>query len=339
MLAMRLSRSHRAAKGLRYPGRVLTILTIPKPFVGRIGEIQRNALESWMGLGHGVQILLIGDEPGVADVARELGVQHVGGIERSERGTPRLDSAFAAAATVADFPLWSLVNADIILLEDFLPAVDRVARAFKKFVMIGECRDLTVPSRIRVRDAVVGEQLRRQAFQDGRLRGYAALDYFVFPRGSFDPLPPFLIGRANFDNWLVWRARSRGHPVVDATRSVVAIHQSHDYTHVAGGRDEAYSGEEATYNLHLAGVQNNPTLRTDTFYSLDDATHRLHPRGRPVMYLGSKLRMRARARSRGWVNEDYGALFPLLHSLYLVRKRLGLLALRKRWFGGRFARD
>jgi hypothetical protein len=318
---------------------VLTILTIPKPFVGQIGEIQRNALESWIGLWDDVQIVLIGDESGIADVAREMGVQHVGGIETSERGTPRLDSAFAAAATAARFPLWSLINADIVLLDDFLPAVHRVAKTFGQFVMVGGCRDLPVAGRIRLREGAVREQLRRRALQEGRLRGYAALDYFVFPRGLFDPLPPFLIGRANFDNWLVWRARSRSYPVVDATRGVTAIHQSHDYSHVAGGRDEAYSGEEAAYNLRLAGVRNNPFLRSDTFYSLDDATHRLYGRGRPIPYPGSKFRLHARARFTGWVNEDYGALFPLAHALYLLRKRLGLLDLRNRCFGGRFARQ
>jgi hypothetical protein len=319
--------------------RVLTILTIPKPFVGHIGNIQRNALESWKELRDDVQIVLIGDEPGIEDVAHGMGVQHVGGIETSERGTPRLDSAFSVAETVARFPLWALINSDIVLLEDFLPAVDRVARTFKNFVLVGECRDLKVAEGARLSDATVREQLRGQALQEGRLRGYAALDYFVFPRGLFDPLPPFLIGRAGFDNWLVWRARKRRHPVVDATRRVVAIHQSHDYSHVAGGQKETYDGEEARYNLRLAGARNNPFIKNDALFSLDDATHRLYRRGRPVPYLGSVLRIRARVRFTGWLVYEHGALFPLLHTVYLLRKRLGLLDLRERWFGGRFARS
>ena len=43
-------------------------------------------------------------------------------------------------------------------------------------------------------------QLRASALEHGRLRGYAALDYFVFRRGLFDPVPAFLIGRACFDD-------------------------------------------------------------------------------------------------------------------------------------------
>jgi hypothetical protein len=320
--------------------RVLTILTIPKPFVGHIGDIQRNALESWIGLRHDVQVVLVGDEPGVADAAREFGVDHVAGIEKSPRGTPRLDSAFAFVGTVARWPLWCLINADIILLEDFPTTADRVAGSFDEFVMIGECRDLAVKGRISARDPAEREQIRLRALQEGRLRGCAALDYFVFPRGLFDPLPPFLIGRACFDNWLVWRARDGGHPVVDATRSVVAIHQSHDYMHVAGGKDEAYYGEEAQYNMRLAGVRNDLKVPAPaaTLYSLDDATHRLDAEGRPERYLWSTWRIRARARFARWLI-DLKIVIPLLESIFLLRKRWGLLDLRKRWFGGRFARS
>ncbi len=89
-----------------------------------------------------------------------------------------------------------------------------------------------------------------RALREGRLRGPAAIDWFVFPSGLFDPLPPFLVGRAGFDNWMIWKARQLG-PVIDATDAVVAIHQPHDYTHLEGGKDEAYYGEEAKYNVAL----------------------------------------------------------------------------------------
>ena len=162
--------------------------------------------------------------------ARDAHVEHVGGLARSDRGTPRLDSAFERTATVARWPLWCFVNADIVLFDDFRRATERVASAFDAFLLIGECRDLDVPAGAPTEDPVARFRLQELAREHGRLRGYAALDYFVFPRGLFDPVPPFLIGRAGLDNWLVWRACASGHPVVDATRSVVAIHQSHDYS-------------------------------------------------------------------------------------------------------------
>ena len=181
--------------------------------------------------------------------------------------------------TVARYPLWCLINGDIILLDDFLPAVERVASAFERFLIVGESRDLDVAAGASLERVRAREQLRQRALESGRLRGYAALDYFVFPKDLFGPMPPFLIGRACFDNWLVWRVRELGEPVVDATRTVVAVHQSHDYAHVPGGFEEAYYGEEALHNEQLAGGRAH-------IYSLHDATHRPSQEGEAAPLLG-----------------------------------------------------
>ena len=49
---------------------MLTLFSIPKPFVGSVGEAQRVALQSWSSLD-GVQVVLLGDELGVAEAAEE----------------------------------------------------------------------------------------------------------------------------------------------------------------------------------------------------------------------------------------------------------------------------
>jgi hypothetical protein len=268
---------------------LLTLFTVPKPFHGHIGDVQWNALKSWRALGPNVQIVLVGDESGVAEVARDASVEHAGGLLCSERGTPRLDSAFDLVGALARQPLWCFINSDIVLLDDFLPAIERVSRRFRRFLVVGESRDLALAAGTRLEDPAFRSQLRARALSGGRLRGYAALDYFVFPNGLLGPLPPFLIGRACFDNWLVWRARDLGHPVVDATRTIVAVHQSHDYAHVPGGLEEAYYGAEARHNERLAGGRPH-------IFSLHDASHRLYSIGFPLRYLGSAFRARERAR-------------------------------------------
>ena len=293
---------------------MLTLFTVPKPFEGHIGDIQRNALESWLALRPAVEIILVGDERGVAQVAREAGVKHVSRLAQNERGTPRLDSAFERVETVASHHLRCLVNADIVLLDDFLPAVQRVAAAFRCFLLVGESRDLAVPPDLPMADSAVRARIREQALAYGRLRGYAALDYFVFPRDHFGRLPPFLIGRACFDNWLVWRARQVG-PVVDATRFLVSVHQSHDYSHVPGGLDEAYYGDEAKWNERLAGGRSY-------IYSLHDATHRLGPNGALRRYWGSTLRARENARkTRVRAELKLGATRSELQARWAGKKR------------------
>ncbi|MFA9404095.1 MAG: glycosyl transferase family 2, partial [Anaerolineales bacterium] len=70
---------------------MLTIFSPPKPFQGKIDVIQRNAIESWIALGDEVEIVLVGDELGLADVAAEYGVGHVEDVARNKYGTPLLD--------------------------------------------------------------------------------------------------------------------------------------------------------------------------------------------------------------------------------------------------------
>src|SRR5688500_4037016 len=105
-------------------------------------------------------------------------------------------------------------------------------------------------------------------------------------------MPPFVVGRARFDNWLVWRARTRG-PVIDATAAVVAVHQSHDYGHIAGGHQEAHRGEEAQRNEALA-------LAEGKIFTIHDASHALRPDRSVRRNYGSVLRIRETLRKVAW---------------------------------------
>ncbi len=258
---------------------MLTIFSVPKPFAGTVGEIQRRALASWTALGGGVQLLLLGDEDGTGEAAREVGAEHLPDLARTAHGTPRLDATFAAADRAARHPLRCFVNADVMLFGDVLTAVGRVSELAERFLIVGQTVDVEEP---RGRD---------DALARGRRRGAAALDYFVFPAGLYPDVPPFAIGRACFDNWLVWRARQDA-IVVDATADVVAVHQRHDYAHVAGGKAEAYYGEEAARNLELAGGKSH-------LYTLHDASHVLRD-GRIRRNPGATLRWRENVRKAAW---------------------------------------
>jgi hypothetical protein len=270
---------------------VLTVASIPKPFVGTIGDLQRNALASWRAIGSDTQILLLGDETGVGEAAEAAGAEHVAALERDASGTPRLDSAFAHLRERARHAVVCFVNADIVFLDDVPPALAAVSAFAPRFLTIGQSRDLPVEA------GAVGapgwqSQLRDRALRDGRFRGAGAIDYFLFDRDLFADVPPFAIGRAGFDNWLIWRARSLDVPVVDATADIAAVHQSHDYAHLAGGKLEAYLGDEAAMNVELAGGKAH-------LFSICDASHRLRG-GRVTRNPWAAFRIGDRVRRARW---------------------------------------
>jgi hypothetical protein len=253
------------------------VFSIPKPFVGEIGDLQRRAVNSWQAIAD--EVVLFG---AYAEIA---GVEHVEATV-NERGTPFLDVAFREAARRAAGDAVCFVNADIILGEDLLRARDAVAHRFDRFLLVGQTRDLEVRQ-----DEDVAT-LQRRALREGRFRGPTAIDWFVFPARLFEDMPAFLVGRASFDNWLIWRARRSG-PVVDATAAVSAIHQKHDYAHLAGGSEEAYYGPEAQHNMSLTGGRRR-------IYTLHDASHRLTPSLEVRRNVGATFRARETIRKVQW---------------------------------------
>jgi hypothetical protein len=249
---------------------MLTLFSIPKPFRGHIGVIQRNAIQSWIRIP-GCAVILFGNDDGTAETAAEFGLRHIADVQRNSAGTPLVNDLFGLAEQHACGELLCYVNADIVLLDDFLPAVERVAASLPSFLMIGRRWDMDVTTPL---EFVGGWQ---RALRDGvaaraKLHAHTGLDYFVFRRGLWPSIPAFAIGRCVWDQWLVISARARGIPVVDLTPSTTAVHQNHDYAHHAGGAEGVWKGEEAQRNLALAGgYRNTGTIR--------DATHVLREAG------------------------------------------------------------
>ncbi len=259
----------------------LTIFTAPKPFTdSHIGCIQRNAIMSWVALGPEVQVILIGDEPGMEEAAGETGAVHLRHVERNEHGTPLVSSVFTLARGYDQAPFLAYVNSDILLFDDFLEATRAAAASDRPFVIVGQRWDLDVEEAL---DLMPGWQarLRNDARSTGHLHPAGGSDYFAFPRECYADVPPFAIGRAGWDNWMIYHARKQGWRVIDATSSVLIVHQSHDYGHLPGGLPH-YRLPESERNVELAGGRR-------VIFSLQDATHQLvdgRVRPRPLGWAG-----------------------------------------------------
>jgi hypothetical protein len=233
---------------------MLTIFSAPKPFEqDHIALIQRNAIRSWTSLDPQVQVLLMGDESGIAQVAADLGVRWIPTRKRSPGGTPLLDDIFRAALDAARHPTLCYVNSDIVLMDDFLPTIGRVRSRLERFLIVGTRWDLDLQH---VMDFEPGwaADLREELVNRGKLHHPMGSDYFIYPRDQMKDMLPFALGRAGWDNWMIYHARRHRIPVVDASRAITAVHQNHDYSHLPGGRPH-YRHPESSMNVRLAGGQ------------------------------------------------------------------------------------
>ena len=232
---------------------MLTIFSTPKPFHGHVGVIQTNAIQSWVLLRPQCEVILFGDEEGTDETAAKFRIRHIPEVECNEYGTPLVSDMFRIAQDIGSYPLMCYVNADIILISDFLRAITQVRR--DSFLLVGQRWDIDLKVNWDFSDPNWEERLRSYVAEVGTLHSPAGLDYFVFPRGLYRDIPPFAVGRPAWDGWMTYRARSTGVPVVDATDVITVIHQNHDYSHHPGGRTGVWQGPEAKHNRGLAKLR------------------------------------------------------------------------------------
>jgi hypothetical protein len=295
---------------------MITIYTTARPFVGHYAVIQRNAIQSWRLLSPDVQIILLGNDEGYQQVAREFHCEQISDVEVNEFGTPLLRSMFEKAEECASYDLCCFINADLILFEDFyhsLCAVRQWVEKRTKFVLIGRRWNLDVDTQLNFNPREQAE-LRKRALISGALEGPGAIDFFVYyPKRLWGTVPDFTPGRAGLDWWLLWEAKSRGSRIVDITRNAFVIHQNHDYKNIAQLK--------GPYPYHSPEGEKNTTI-------LRGEKHR--GRTTASIYLAShKMENNKISRAYGWQYvkarfQFYPFVNRLLSYTHPIRRRLGL---------------
>lgn len=287
----------------------ITVFSIPKAFEGHIGLIQDNAVLSWKAQPGVREIILFGDDPGVAEAACRMGVRHVATAERNRFGTPLVSYVFKTAVELSQSEVLCYANADIIFLDDLARAASRIT--FPRFLMTGRRWNLDITTKLNLDRADWAARLWRTARKRGELHPPSGIDYFVFPRHLELTMPPFAVGRPAWDNWMIYDARRRKVPVIDATRRLRVVHQNHDYRHYMGGHDPAkVGGPEADENRRLAGSCQDFTVMAATHV----LTSRGHRRALSPAYWPTKARV-------------FSVLYPALQPLRRTAKRVKRLAI------------
>lgn len=283
---------------------MLTIFSTSRAFQGHFKIIQENAIRSWLSLHPDVEVILFGNEEGVAEVSAELGLRHIPEIECNEYGTPLTNYMFDVAQEIAVHQKIGFVSADIILMGDFLVALESIPQ--RRFLMVGQRMDLELNELVDFNDSEWESRLREHLSRHGKLHPPTAIDYFIFNHGLYGDIPPFAMGRSAVDNWLIYQARFLKATVIDASRVVTAIHQNHDYSHHPQGAAGVREGPEKKRNVELMGG-------LDRGFSIEHATRILTPQGMKRALAPRQLYFRL-------------AAIPVIHpSLYFLRKPMQAL--------------
>ena len=217
------------------------------------------------------EIILLGTDEGTAEAAEEFGVRHVPGIDYGDSNSPRLDSMHREVEREAQHPLLCIVNADIILMDDFMQAVERVSQRAKKFLMMGQRHNLDVDQAMEFGPDWTAE-LRSQVAKTGSLGARTGEDYIVFPRGFFGEIPPLDVGHSYTDGWLLYEGRRRKLDLIDTSAVVMAIHQNYNYRQIQNSNQGLVNDPQTIRNELLSGGPSHMLI-------VKDRTHILTSKG------------------------------------------------------------
>jgi len=223
---------------------MLTLFSTPKSFQGPFKLVQENAIRSWARLEPRPEIILLGEDEGTAEMAAEIGAIHIPKLAQNSYGTPLVNSIFSTAEAATRNDLMCYINADIILMDDFMKTVESVRLMLPRenFLMVGrKIGSVEIREPLDFKNKDWESNLRKLAAATGRY-STSDSDYFLYRKGHWPEIPPFAIGRYYWSAWLVYDTRRRGLKVVDATDLITAIEPTHDYSHMRS----AVGGKTAT---------------------------------------------------------------------------------------------
>lgn len=265
---------------------MITVFSSPKPVAGVVRQHQENAIASWRALGTDVQIILAAPLAEVADLAEKYQCEVISNVACNPAGVPILSDLFARAQAAARYDVIAYINADIIMTPGLDAIIRRAQSQFQEFLLIGGRTNINCDNPLPPDwPTALAETARKENATPTRWGS----DYFVFTKGYYPEIKPFILGRFYWDNWLIYEGRRLDKPVVNITPTYVCYHPHHDYGHAARSEADLWRHPDTRHNHGLF-----PDARL--YYTVEESDHLMTENGlahdkRPsAAYLWMRLR-------------------------------------------------
>ncbi|OWF52120.1 uncharacterized protein LOC110448187 [Mizuhopecten yessoensis] len=236
------------SKGAGHKPEVLLTLFTSWPTKAEKYLCHNNTIRNWLQLKPLIHPVLFTNETLLAEEAMEKGWD-VLPIRRAGRGVPILKHMYKDVIGRYSSSFYAFSNGDILYsnsLIDTLKAVLNSSQVSKgKPIMIVGRR--TNVQDVTSEEASSGKSVQRTANIRGKIFTVWAEDYFITSTNyPWKDIPEVVIGRRAYDNWLVSNARKQKHVTIDATDTLVALHQT-----TKAGNQEGFKADNPEYNHNL----------------------------------------------------------------------------------------
>ena len=223
-------------------------------------DIYLNTLNIWRQLGPSVRVVMYLDDedcnPWMVLLIRDMGWE-IRAVPKKHHlvPIPTIRHMFLDVIDSYNSTFYMYANADMLFDESLVNTLHKLEtevdleQVNHRVLVIGKRRNyvMSVGERFHSIPEVTAASYNAPLFTQW------AMDYFITTDHSFQwqDIPDFVVGRIRYDNWLLAHAIESGVVAVDATSSLVALHQSG----VEGSR-ESLAVDFINVNTWMAGAFN-----------------------------------------------------------------------------------
>ncbi|OWF41189.1 uncharacterized protein LOC110462814 [Mizuhopecten yessoensis] len=209
-----------------------------------VHEVHKKTLANWSRFSPKFTLVLFTNDSVLSTQAEEYGWKTYPIMDHAAGGAPVLKAMFQTVIENINSTFYGYANSDILFTDALPDSLDLIAQKFKSptSVFISGIRT-NVPN-VSLKEAASFPNIAAAANVRGKLFEIHSADYFFTTKWfPWADVPPLVIGRRAYDNYIVSHARRIKATVIDATETVPAIHQT-----TAKGNQEGITRPDADYN-------------------------------------------------------------------------------------------
>jgi hypothetical protein len=188
---------------------------------------RNNTIRNWMFFGTIVKPIFFSDDADLLNQIKSKGWD----VQRPSKtaiGIPILKYMYLDAMKTYRSKFYAYVNGDILFTQSLIDTLRFIASSSEinrthPMLIVGQRTNV---KNVGEQQASTHEHLMKIS-KTGKLFPEYGEDYFITNANyPWHDCPEVVIGRVAYDNWLVMNANKRGHTTLDATRTLLALHQT-----------------------------------------------------------------------------------------------------------------
>lgn len=207
---------------------------------------RNNTLNNWNSFGTGVKPVFFSDDQHLYKGIKEKGWDVIPPT-KTAIGVPILKYMYLKVMKKYSAHFYAYVNGDILFTQNLNDTLQFILNSnvnhSEPMLIVGQRTNV---KEVTAEQASTFENITK-ASKKGKLFTTWGADYFitndVYP---WKDCPEVVIGRRAYDNWLILNARKRNHTTIDATKTLLALHQT-----TKSGNKEGHTHLNGNFNAKL----------------------------------------------------------------------------------------